>query len=125
MILEAMIATLREMHAAYILVHDRPPHFRTKPDHVRPGDLVMPHSWAGSSVPWAIVMETGSPPRHQLFVGPRDAGSQHFGMHQDMRIAAHVGGDHFALFWVESWEWQSVTEDQLLATMEAQTNGQH
>jgi len=130
MILEAMITTLREMHAAYIAVHPHvqiPPEYEIrKPEHVEPGDLIMPHSWARSSVPWAMVLETGSPPRtSQIMVGIRDSGSQHFGTHQDMRIAAHVGSDHFACFWVESWEWQRITEDQLLATMEAQTNGQH
>ena len=111
MMIEAMIATLREMHAAYSIAH--PPH------HVASGDLVMPHSWAGSSVPWAMVLEIGHPPHTpQIVTDLRSLGSQHFGMHQDMRIAAHVDSDQFACFWVESWEWQRVTEDQLLASVE-------
>jgi hypothetical protein len=125
MIIEAQIATLREMHAAYSKIHpnldsaDRLPHISS-------GDLIMPHSWAESAVPWAIALEIGSPPPlHIHLADPRDAGSMHFGMHQDMRVAAHVGEGHFACFWVESWEWQRVTEEQLLAALEDHTNGQH
>jgi hypothetical protein len=111
---EAVVATLREMSEAYKAVHGS---LHQIHPFLRPGDLLIPQRWAGSIILAAIVLDASRMPETQRVATPESFGRAGLGQRVDIRIAG-LHGPTFGSWWAESWEWQRVTEEQMIAELE-------